>query len=335
MNSTSMYITEDGTIYNEIQAGKTVENENKIYVNNNAFAIIPIGFSVSGLEDEQFIENGLVIYDLEGKNISDWNKDDDNDGLLDVQEEYNQFVWIPVNKGEYKRNYAYPIYVFSSEGYYRSDTTPENAMIADTGYLPSKIQPSVDSAVSNENSERANVEKVGGFYISRYEAGDGSATSGRTNETSNGKLVSKQRKYVYNYITQENAKNISKDMYIGGGVRSALCSGIQWDCVLNFVNGKTDAMNNIYTVRGYNENRHTGSVQQTGMNNYDKVLNIYDLEGNCAEFVAERNTLNDYIMICRGGYCAKSSKDWSSNRATKIKDEKTNTLTFRMVLYVI
>lgn len=335
MNGENIYIIEDGTIYNEIQAGKTVEGENKIYANNNNFAIIPVGFTVSGLEDEQSIENGLVIYDLEGNTVSNWNKDEDNDGLLDVQDQYNQFVWIPVKKGEYQRNYSYPIYVFNSEGHYRSDTTPVNSMHADIGYLPNIIQPSVDSATSNENSEMENVERVGGFYISRYEAGDGDATSERTSETTNGKTVSKQKSYVYNYITQEDAKNISKDMYNTGGARSALCSGIQWDCALNFVNGKTDAMNNVYLVRGYNENRHMNSVQKTGINNYDKVLNIYDLEGNCAEFVAERNTLNNYTMICRGGYWAKSYNDWSSNRATKMQEEKSNLLTFRMTLYII
>lgn len=333
MNGENIYIIEDGTIYSEIQAGKTVEGENKIYANNNNFAIIPVGFTVSGLEDEQSIENGLVIYDLEGNTVSNWNKDEDNDGLLDVQEQYNQFVWIPVKKGEYQRNYSYPIFVFNSEGYYHSDTTPVNSMCSDIGYLPNIIQPSVDSATSNENSERENVERAGGFYISRYEAGN----SGAASETTNGKEkpVSKQKSYVYNYITQEDAKKISKNMYNNGGARSALCSGIQWDCALNFVNGKTDAMNNVYLVRGYNENRHMNSVQKTGINNYDKVSNIYDLEGNCAEFVAERNTLNDYVLINRGGYYYKGSGDWSSNRATIGIGTKVETTTFRMVLYVI
>ena len=273
------------------------------------------------------------LYDLEGNTVSNWNKDEDNDGLLDVQEQYNQFVWIPVKKGEYQRNYSYPIFVFNSEGYYHSDTTPVNSMCSDIGYLPNIIQPSVDSATSNENSERENVERAGGFYISRYEAGN----SGAASETTNGKEkpVSKQKSYVYNYITQEDAKKISKNMYNNGGARSALCSGIQWDCALNFVNGKTDAMNNVYLVRGYNENRHMNSVQKTGINNYDKVSNIYDLEGNCAEFVAERNTLNDYVLINRGGYYYKGSGDWSSNRATIGIGTKVETTTFRMVLYVI
>ena len=41
-----------------------------------------------------------------------------------------------------------------------------------------------------------------------------------------------------NYASQEESKEKSKKFVNNKNVRSALCSGIQWDVVMNFVNGK-------------------------------------------------------------------------------------------------
>ena len=56
----------------------------------------------------------------------------------------------------------------------------------------------------NQNQESVN--KYGGFYIARFEAGDGITTSARTSSTSDANtLVSKKGAYVYNYIAFENS----------------------------------------------------------------------------------------------------------------------------------
>ena len=66
---------------------------------------IPAGFTVSGVSGEATsIEEGIVIYDIPS-NVDTtvtgfWTADIDNNGAgngyLDVQENYNQFVWVPV-----------------------------------------------------------------------------------------------------------------------------------------------------------------------------------------------------------------------------------------------
>ena len=55
---------------------------NTKYINGGKAAVIPKGFKLSDLPQEQTIENGLVIED----------------------EEQNQFVWVPVTKGTFERN---------------------------------------------------------------------------------------------------------------------------------------------------------------------------------------------------------------------------------------
>ena len=190
------------------------KTEKNNYSDGTNTATVPQGFTVSGIPGEQTIANGLVIYDIPETEISnvDWNT---------AATKYNQFVWIPVASADaYQRERSYPSYYDSN-----MDTTPANSTFTDTGYLPADIQPETD----DETAERNAVLKYNGFYIARYEAGD---------ENSN--VVSKQNARVYINETQESFKTIGKTMYgeSSTNVKSAMCSGIQWDMVMKFVDGK-------------------------------------------------------------------------------------------------
>ena len=115
-------------------------------------------------------------------------------------------------------------------------------------------------------------------------------------------------------------------------VKSAMCSGIQWDMVMKFVDGKKDGNGNTYNVKKTASARHTGNVAEAGNNFADKVQNIYDLEGNCWEYVAEKNNTGR-PFVCRGGYCHTASNDRASIR-TIYYDNTDIFGTFRSVLYI-
>ena len=292
---------------------KTEKNNYKDSENN--MATVPQGFTVSGIKEEQTISKGLVIYDIPKSEISnvDWST---------AATRYNQFVWIPVeNAEEYQRDFSYPSSYDSN-----MDTTPANSTFTDTGYLPSDIQPTTDDATNNETAERNAVLKYNGFYIARYEAGK---------EGSN--VVSKQNATVYTEKTQEEFKSIGKTMYGDSStyVKSAMCSGIQWDMVMKFVDGKKDGNNKNYDVRTYNEARHKGDnvgVEKTGNNISDKVQNIYDLEGNCYEYVAEKNNTS-YPFVVRGGLYNSTSNYRASLRNSSDGGTYSGH-TFRSALYI-
>ena len=59
---------------------------------------IPAGATLSGIKGEyESVEDGVVIYIIpKTDNIKNWNDDSDGNGIKDVQEKYDQFVWIPV-----------------------------------------------------------------------------------------------------------------------------------------------------------------------------------------------------------------------------------------------
>ena len=205
---------------------------------------------------------------------------------------YNQFVWIPVASGKEYQR------DFSYPSYYDSnmDTTPANSTFTDTGYLPTDIQPEPEEATNNETAERNAVLKYNGFYIARYEAGN-----------ENSKVVSKQNATVYTNKSQTDFKTL----------------------------GKTDGNSNNYDVRTYNEARHKGDslgVEETGNNISDKVQNIYDLEGNCFEYVAEKNNTSHPFVI-RGGNFSIYSYSRPSLRTITNGNAGSNG-TFRSALYI-
>ena len=295
-----------------VQPGKTVEAtvKNNYTDTEGNQATVPAGFVVSKIEEEQNISSGLVIYDIPEDELEsvDWEAQNE-DGAYNVQTLYNQFVWIPVAEGEYERDFSYPSYYYDSY----STNTPENSTFTDTGYLPNGIKPTIPSDMTdekqignlNETAERNAVKKYNGFYIGRYEAGKDGTT-----------VISKQNATVYTAKKQIEFKDIAKTMYTGTNVKSAMCSGIQWDMVMKFVDGKNDGKGNPYNVRKYDENRHNGTeVTESGKNEYDKVQNIYDLVGNCYEYVAEKNNTGT-PFVYRGAVYLKFSTSSASIRVS-------------------
>lgn len=306
-----------------VKPGEKVESTSKNnYTDTNGDkATVPAGFTVSGIASEQKISEGLVIYDIPDGVTPNWTEDIDGIEGPDIKTKYNQFVWIPVaSEIEYQRDFSYP-------SYYDDDieTTPEGSTFTDTGYLPEGIQPETDDATNNENAERAAVIKYNGFYIGRYEAGED------TDETT---VVSKQNAKVWIDITQTNSKTTAKTMYDNNIVKSSLCSGIQWDMVMHFVDQKMDGTGSkVFDVRVVDSTRHTRDKVESGKNINDKVQNIYDLEGNCYEWVSEKNNTS-YPFVRRGGDYGDNSIYRVSLRISGYGGASSH-ITFRPALYIM
>ena len=232
------------------QINATMNTEKYYYTTEDKQKVpIPAGFAPTQIEGENTVKNGLVVVDSKG----------------------NEFVWIPVtSKEEYERNKNYEEIHVSAQA---KD---------DENYLPDGIYASGEEG----NKEKDIVTTAGGFYISRYEAGkEGEST-----------LVSKSGATVWNNIRQydkdaeQGCKTVAKTFINNSDVKSGLITGIQWDIVMAFVNNKKDG-NGVddYKVATYSTTRHLNSLKQSGQNPADKVCNIYDLEGNYKEYVAEKS----------------------------------------------
>jgi hypothetical protein len=162
------------------------------------------------------------------------------------------------------------------------------------------------------------VNKYGGFYIARYEAGSANprASSSGTTDT----VLSQANKYPYNYINQ--TESITKAATMNNGktnVTAGLINGAAWDRTLNWIletnsnmnltdinkdstswgnynNSKFNFTGKYSTDNGKNFTDATASTEKpenstyllgTGVTDYTKKNNIYDLAGNCLEWTTE------------------------------------------------
>ena len=112
---------------------------------------------------------------------------------------------------------------------------------------------------------------------------------------------------------------------------------------MNFVNDKKDGNGFTYDVDIFNQNRHKeNGVNRTGQNIADRVCNIYDLEGNCCEYIAEiiyiatggiYDNSNIFVYdIYRGG---QNNDSISASKRQRNNGEASENISFRIVLYVM
>ena len=198
----------------------------------------------------------------------------------------------------------------------------------------------------NQNLESVN--KYGGYYIGRYEAGDGTTTSPRGSSTSDtNTLVSRKGAYVYNWISNNSAKSLSSGMYSGNGaVTSQLITGAGWDRALNWIieTGEKTEEEVLIDSRGWGNDRNsTGNAATnsgpenmnftTGRSEYWKTNNIYDLAGNTWEWTQE--TYQSTISVYRGdGYNNEGDDSPAGVRVSSSPDYLNNDLSFRTQLYI-
>lgn len=212
-----------------------------ISVGNGDTVPIPKGFFYVG----GTLDNGVIISD---------NEEDKYDGITDkTTHEYapnlkgNQFVWIPCSLDNYKKN------------------TNWNGTIQANGTLASiKWDPSTSSA------EKTQIEKYGGFYVGRYEAGtseikgiDFASAYTCTSmwekpkmdyRNASGNVTSKANEIPYYYADHWTAVEMSERMYRNHQyVNSGLITGTMWDVMLKTMNKKTSCSTTLSNWGNYED----------------------------------------------------------------------------------
>ena len=132
------------------------------------------------------------------------------------------------------------------------------------------------------------VAKNGGFYISRYEVG------------SNGD--SKKNQQVLTAASSNGSNYLGANMWYGlyNTIRNISANkqmiwGCQYDQVIKFLKENGEDPEN-----GHSDRNLTIDHALSGQNELDKMKNIYDLEGNHYEWIAEARSTNDRAL--RGSY---------------------------------
>ena len=239
----------------------------------------------------------------------------------------SQFVWIPVGTGEnaikkenketveielgrydFTKNSDGTITTSEYSGSYTEDTTASH-----NSSRGNAIAKDIEKFKTSANSNH-------GYYIGRYEAGvvdynSSVSTSNSNNETNwtgytgdNIKLVCKKEQQVWNYVTQNKASELSRDMYKSEAkVTSDLINSYAWDTAIVFVQKCGKESNSSTYSRTWGHSSITeGMPQATGTNiltetsKVDKQCNIFDMAGNCLEWTTETySSSNGYRRTLR------------------------------------
>ena len=316
----------------------TAEELKRLGVSNDGtielLPIIPYGFTASIYEGEKKISEGFVIYEIDAATLKTKNQEQ-------AKTTYNQYVWVPVN-GEFER------VAWNDEDLENDYVEPIRAGI---NYMDNITN--YKGEIDQYNEMKASVEKNGGFYIARYEAGKDGTTA-----------VSKKGATVWNFIawdstwsgngygvdTNDGAAKLSKATYkdLSNKVVAErhLIYGVQWDAALKFIEDAEHSVTNSSTWGNYFDYNDSvdiskyveGAVrfQTTGYSEYWKAKNIYDMAGNVSEWTYEVCTGNGYgSRVIRGGNCyGDGSYCPASHRTRSFPDSADGDYAFRFVLYI-
>ncbi len=249
---------------------------------------VPYGFYYVG----GTLETGVVISDNandKNKYVNYKNNEDIKEGIPKNDLEGNQFVWIPCSIENYKKyNWGY-----------------NNTIGSWDTWTPA--------------AEMTQIQKYGGFYVARYEAGTSEIklTSGKKigdektstsnwqdnryvvgNTTEDSKPTSKAGEIPYYYSDFTTAEEMSKRMYNTNYVNSGLITGTQWDVMLNYMSDE----------------------KNKGIENAGNTSNYTDLKSNCTWGNYNNKELNE----CDGKYCTFNTSNGSMISAWQENIEKKN-----------
>ena len=273
-----------------------------------------------------------------------------NKGVVIKDTNGNEWTWIEVPKSIYaKTEYNGGTAPANSTDYERIESTMQKYAedYRETGYTDewySEEQHGFASAEEYNNHKNTMLKSVyenGGFYIGKYEAG--TETLRTSSDADLTTLVIKEGAYPYNYVTNKQAQEKSKELATGGKT-SSLMFGIQWDLVLkhienkqgktqaelkndsttwgNYVNatfeitkGKylTDNGQTFTEVKGTYTKPASNVLLTSGATERNSVLNIYDLAGNEYEWTLEKSTKTKTPSVFRGGVSKVSGSSFPAS----------------------
>ena len=269
----------------------------------------------------------------------------------------SQFVWIPVGTGEnaIKKANNGTVEIKLSRYTFANDGTPtdQGDNIINSYYQELATSNYGNATAKDIEKFKTSANSNHGYYIGRYEAGVVDYNSSVSTSNSNNKidwtgytgdnikLVCKKEQQVWNYVTQNKASELSRDMYGSEAkVTSDLINSYAWDTAIVFIQKcGTESNSSTYSYTVGQSSTSASAPQTTGTNilnatkKVDKQCNIFDMAGNCFEWTTETYSISYNPCVGRGDFfsygdgCTSYRFDYSTSGAGSI-------FSFRPLLYL-
>ena len=324
VTDTDMQEAYDKAIMGTLESVKGTETTNTTVKDNlGNQVVVPAGFKVINPNDN--VTNGIVVEDVTHEATKG-----------------SQFVWIPVgdvikDSAGNKETITLGRYSFDSSGNataYSGLYTEDTASNHDSDY-----ENTIAKDIEDFKNKVNNITH--GYYIGRYEARDKDATETRTSSSNKtNQLVCTANNYVYNYITQPKAAELSRGMYSDSNFESDLMNSYAWDTAVYFLQ-KFDNRTNKASLKPYSQqNSLNDDLASQGTNNLrdaskqDVICNVYDMASNCEEWTTETCRHYDFPCTIRGGYYNGGSHFYTSYRISITTSTSVDDTSFRPLLYM-
>ena len=269
----------------------------------------------------------------------------------------SQFVWIPVGTGEnaIKKANNKTVEIKLSRYTFANDGTPtdQGDNIINSYYQELATSNYGNATAKDIEKFKTSANSNHGYYIGRYEAGvvdynSSVSTSNSNNETNwtgytgdNIKLVCKKEQQVWNYVTQNKASELSRNMYGSEAkVTSDLINSYAWDTAIVFIQKCGTESNSLtYSQTAGLSLTSTSKPQTTGTNilnetkKVDKQCNIFDMAGNCFEWTTETSSDSFGPCVGRGDFFSYGD-GCTSYRFTYSTSGALSNCSFRPLLYL-
>ena len=215
--------------------------------------IIPLGFKAIGNVEDKTIDERAKWGEQNGYLY----------GLVIEDRNGNQFVWVPVEN----------MNIFE-----RTDWSNNKAK----GKISSNYIEPEEEKEEDYYKMYYKVKKYGGFYVGRFETGDESARSERTEVKNSDYMGIKKYLNAYNYVpftqTTIDGREITgaKELAINFGktnnyksVNTGILYGVQWDSILRFITrtSNTNSITNTTTTNSVTNTTVTNNVASTSETN--------------------------------------------------------------------
>ena len=322
--------TENGTL-GTVKGSETTNTTVKDSLGNQV--VVPAGFKV--VNKDANVTDGIVVEDVSHSATAG-----------------SQFVWIPVgdvikDSAGNKESIKLSRYTFADDNV--GTPTDKGSAEIENSYNSNYKHTEVNTSTNGNKTAKENIESEEsgfrksakdnhGYYIGRYEARDKSATSARTSSSvETNQLVCTANNYVYNYITQPKAAELSRGMYSDSNFESDLMNSYAWDTAIVFLQkfdnraNKTKPYSRQTSLNSSLASQGTNSLEDTSKQ--DVICNVYDMASNCWEWTTETCSDSFYPCTNRGGVYYGSGY-YTSTRGSSTTSVSNDGISFRSLLYM-